>query len=76
MQTVMFSRYHEVRPNIYFTNIASQITMPWQVRNRVVVRYGISVSFLGTEGVTSNFSAKIEKIRRQTFETPLTKKTS
>ena len=29
MQTVMFNRYHEVRPNIYFTNIASQITMPW-----------------------------------------------
>ena len=29
MQTVMFNRYHEVRQNIYFTNITSQITMPW-----------------------------------------------
>ena len=29
MQTVMFNRYHDVRPNTYFTNITSQSTMPW-----------------------------------------------
>ena len=29
MQTVMFNIYHDVRPNTYFTNITSQITMPW-----------------------------------------------
>ena len=29
MQTVMFNIYYDVRPNTYFTNITSQITMPW-----------------------------------------------
>ena len=29
IQTVMFNRYHDYRPKTYFTNITSQITMPW-----------------------------------------------
>ena len=29
IQTVMFNRYHDDRPKTYFTNITSQITMPW-----------------------------------------------
>ena len=29
IQTVMFNRYHDVRPSTYFTNITFQIAMPW-----------------------------------------------
>ena len=29
MQTVLFNIYHDVHPNTHFTNITSQITMPW-----------------------------------------------
>ena len=40
IQTVMFNRYHDVRPNTYFTNITSQITMPW---NRPCCSYQLEI---------------------------------
>ena len=40
IQTVMFNRYHDVRPNTYFTNITSQITMPW---NRPCSSYQLEI---------------------------------
>ena len=40
IQTVMFNRYHDYRPKTYFTNIASQITMPW---NRPCCSYQLEI---------------------------------
>ena len=40
IQTVMLNRYHDYRPKTYFTNITSQITMPW---NRPCSSYQLEI---------------------------------
>ena len=40
IQTVMFNRYQDDRPKTYFTNITSQITMPW---NRPCCNYKLEI---------------------------------
>ena len=40
VQTVMFNRSHDYRPKTYFTNITSQITMPW---NRPCCSYQLEI---------------------------------
>ena len=40
IQTVMFNTYHDDRPKTYFTNITSQITMPW---NRPCCSYQLEI---------------------------------
>ena len=40
IQTVMFNIYHDYRPKTYFTNITSQITMPW---NRPCYSYQLEI---------------------------------
>ena len=39
-QLPMFNRYHDDRPKTYFTNITSQITMPW---NRTCCSYQLEI---------------------------------
>ena len=40
IQTVLFNRCHDDRPKTYFTNITSQITMPW---NRPCCSYQLEI---------------------------------
>ena len=40
IQTVVFNRYHDYRRKTYFTNITSQITMPW---NRPCCSYQLEI---------------------------------